>query len=239
MNARSRPRPADPFVYSDEQWARMREIVGRAGGDAARNKLDEQRAIFEKIAEGWRDRHKQWNGRTLSAADADAYRRAGRLTRKLAAVLDELSEAVGNDRLPFPAILVGNDLIWESPRETSSTGHALARKGAEETKRNRTRFANFRGALQHVAERAEWVTSLETKKPLLARHTYFADLGRVWRELGLNVTTGTEARFVQFAEAASEGVYPFKDPENARQTIVNSMKNWPRCQEGKKRRRKS
>ena len=115
MNARSRPKPAEQFIYGDEQWMRMRAIVDRAGGDVARDKFDAQRTIFEKMAEGWRDRHKQWSGRTLSAADADAYRRAGRLTRKLAAVLDELSESVGNDRLPFPAILVGNDLIWESP----------------------------------------------------------------------------------------------------------------------------
>ena len=70
--------------------------------------------------------------------------------------------------------------------------------------------------------------------------TFLFRLGRVWREeLGLKVTAGTEALFVQFAEAASKGVYPFKDAETARQTIVNSMKDWPRCQEGKKRRRKN
>ena len=62
MNARSRPRPAEQFIYGDEQWMRMRAIVERAGGDVARDKFDAQRTIFEKMVGGLKRPIGQWNG---------------------------------------------------------------------------------------------------------------------------------------------------------------------------------
>lgn len=213
-------KPLEPFVYSDEQWARMETIVSRAGGDAARDKLNAQRASFERTAAGWKERHRRWNGHALSPADVVAYKRVGRLARELIGVFDELSEAETNNRLLFPAILASHDLIWE---------------GLAEPRENRARFANFRGALDHTARRAEQITKSLPKRSLLAsRHIYFADLGRVWRaDLGLKITTGTKALFVQFVEAASKGVYQFSNVETAADAIVNSMKSWPRRPECK------
>jgi hypothetical protein len=208
-------KPLEPFVYSDEQWARMETIVSRAGGDAARGKLNAQRRLFERAAAGWRERHRRWNGRALSPADAAAYKRIGALTRELIEVFDGLSKAATNDRLLFPAILAGHGLIWE---------------GLAELRENRARFANFLDALDHTARRAEQIAQFGPNRSLLAsRHKYIADLGRVWRtDLGLKITTGTKALFTQFVEAASKGVYQFPNAGAAADAIVNSMKSWPR-----------
>lgn len=224
------PKPkAEPFAYSDEQWLRMEAIVQRAGGDAARDKFNAQRAVFETMAGGWKVRHGHWSGRGLSAADADAYKRIGRAACELIAVFDQLAEAATNDRLPFPAILAGHDLVWKGPGETNLIGRDLVRKGPAETKRNRKRFAKFCQALEHVAKRADEVTEPKPKRALLARDMFFVDLGRVWRdELGLRITTGVQALFVRFVEAASQGVYRFRKVETARDAIVNSMRTWPR-----------
>ena len=207
----------------------MEAIVERAGGDGARDKFNAQRAGFEKTVGGWKERLEHWNGRALSAADADAYERVGRRARDLNAVLGELAEAATNDRLPFPAILAGHDLVWKGPAETILVGHDLVLKGLAEVNENQERFAKFREALEHVAKRAERVTRPEPKQALLARNRFFQDLGHVWGdELGLRVTTGVEALFVRFVEAASEGVYRFRKVETARDAIVNSMRSWPR-----------
>jgi hypothetical protein len=221
--------PLVQFHYSAPQWQALEEIVERAGGNAARGKFNAQRAGFEKTVGGWKERLEHWNGRALSVADADAYKRLGRRARELNAVFGELAEAATNDRLPFPAILTGHDLVWKGPAETNLIGHDLEWKGLAETNENQERFAKFREALEHVAKRADEVTEPKPKQALLARNTFFQDLGHVWGdELGLRVTTGVEALFVRFVEAASEGVYRSRKVETARDAIVNSMRSWPR-----------
>lgn len=202
---------AEPFAYSEEQWAGVEAIVSRAGGSDARNKLNAQRASLERMAAGWKERHKRRNG---PAAEAAAYERVGRLARKLIGAFDKLSKTATDDRLPFPAVLTGCGLVWESLAEPNE---------------NQARFANFLDALDHVARRAERVARLRPGRRLLSRDIYFADLGRVWRaDLDLRIATGTKALFVQFVEAASKGVYQFPNDETAADTIVNSMRSWPR-----------
>jgi hypothetical protein len=201
---------ADSFRYSDEQWQRMEAIVERAGKAVARNKFNAQRAAFENTAGGWKDRRERWSGRTLSDADAFAYARLEQAARELNAVFDQLS-ATG--RLPFPAILVGCDLVW---------------KGLAETRENDERFAAFRKALDHIAKRAAQVTRPERRRPLLARNRFFGELGRVWRvELGLEIKASATSRFVKFVATASEEVCDFPG-ETPLDTISNVIRKWPR-----------
>jgi hypothetical protein len=90
MNARSRPMPAEQFVYGDEQWMRMRAIVERAGGDVARDKFDAHRTILEKTVEGWKWKIENWDGRTWGQADGPIHRRIERAAGKLNEGLAEL-----------------------------------------------------------------------------------------------------------------------------------------------------
>jgi hypothetical protein len=202
MSARSRPTPADPFVYSDEQWAGMRAIVERAGNVAARDKFDAQRTIFEKMVGRGKWRIENWDGQTLGQDAGAIYRRIKSAARKLNEALAELNH---------PAIFIGHELVWKALAETSE---------------NQRRYSEFCAALEHVGARAALIEKKPRKRDRLMREWFVRDLAEVWRdELGLKITAGTKSLFVKFVVAACASVCSLKA-----QTVVNIMQAWPRRQ---------
>lgn len=161
----------------------------------------------------------KWNGFEFGIegeiSDTKRFERISAAARELGAALDDLN---------LPAIFQGNDLIWKRLDGTEANWEA-------ERNENWRRYREFCSAIAHVRERAasHAEPAMKRKTTHYARNMFFVALGENWREeLGLRITAGTEALFVQFVEAASKGVYSFKNAETAREAIVNSMRDWPR-----------
>jgi hypothetical protein len=194
---------ADSFRYSDEQWRRMEAIVERAGKAVARDKFNAQRAAFEKMAGGWKGRIPKWNGRNFGHDDTDLYKHVEEAAR-------ELKDALTN--LNFPAIFIGNELVWKS----------LA-----DTRENEERFTSFCKALDHVNAKAAFMSKSGRRRQVrLARDRFFLDLRRVWTvDLDLDIKATATSRFVSFVKAASEEVHPSYVTADM---ISKVIRNWPR-----------
>jgi hypothetical protein len=220
MNSGSRQRPAEPFRYSDEQWARMQAIVERAGGDAARDKFDAQRVAFESIAHGWKRQMGKWNGFVFRddkhGDNSDRFERIATAARELKAGLEEFAS---------PAFFWGHDLLWKRLDGTETDWEA-------EKDENWQRYRKFLGALSHLQMRGAELAA--QGKPLrkrvrFARNLFIGHLGEYWRtQLGLHITASVKSPFVRFVEAAAEGVYKFKSPDAARDKILNVVRGWGR-----------
>jgi hypothetical protein len=227
MNVRPRPRPAEPFRYSDEQWARMRSIVERAGGDAARDKFNARRAAFEKMAGEWKDRISKWNGRNFGHDVTDLYKGVAEAARELSAALAKLN---------FPASFIGIDLVWKASDFTKENSLAVFEA---ELKANWQRYHGFCQALEHVAARAARRAAPKRRRIRLARDRFFRALGERWLELDLRTTASTKSPFISFIEVASKGVYQFGKDHTARDEILNVIRSWPRRSECKNRDKKT
>ncbi len=187
MNARSRSRPADPFAYDREQWARLEAIVQSAGGAIARDKFNAQRDVFEKMVSGWQEQLANWDGHTWGHDETSKYQRIERAAGELNAALADLG---------FPAIFTGDGLIWKSLAETNE---------------NQRRCSEFCAALEHIRARAKLVAARKRKRTSYARNRLFVDVWRVWRgELGLAVSSSALSPVVEFIATAAEGIVPKK-----------------------------
>jgi hypothetical protein len=193
------------FTYSDARWARMGEIVERAGGATARDKFNAQRAVFEKMVAGWRQRLANWNGYTWGPDDTGKYERIERAAGELNAALADLG---------FPAIFVGHGLVW---------------KGLAETHENEQRYSDLCAALEHIRARA---AKLKAAKPTRKRIRYardrlFVDLWRVWRgDLDLVVSPDSLSPVVEFIATAAEGIVP--EENRTLDMISNVIRKGPR-----------
>jgi hypothetical protein len=211
---------AEPFRYSDADWRKLEAIVARAGGDAAREKFAGERAAFEKLAGGWKQRIARWDGFKLGPSDDfhDKVERVGNAALEMVAALDDLSF--------LPLIFSGNDLVWRGPSEADiSSDEEFAKYCVE----NQKRFSKFRGALAHIREKAGRVTAPKRKQKNLVRDRFFAALMRIWRvELGLRIRLNAYSPSVYFIEAASAAVL---DKAVTREMISNVIRKWPRVEE--------
>ncbi len=236
--ARARlPKPkaaARHFRYSDQQWEQLKDIVKGAGGVVARDKFNALRSDFEKMIKGWNDRILKWNGRNFGHDETHLYRRIEHAARELKAALADLN---------FPAIFVGNELVWKGLAEmplaeamalSSVPAHladavAFGGKAFSDTRENEERFATFCKALEHVAGRAAHMAKPQRKQDRLMRDRFFVALWQVWvGELGLPVSSKTHlSPLVAFIEAAAEGVDVFPKEDTAAYTISNVIRKWP------------
>ncbi len=197
------------FHYSDAQWQALEEIVEYAGGVGARDRFHTQRNAFEKMFTGWKWRLEHWDGRTFGRDDIATYKRIEKAARDLNSGLAELG---------FPAIFIGNDIVWKNLAATD-----------ENPDENKVRFAGFTAALDHIAARAAVMASEQGRKRTLMRDRFFRSLGEFWRvELGLRITASVKSPFVRFVETASKNVYRFRRAHTARDAILNVVRSWPR-----------
>lgn len=193
------------FTYSDARWARMGEIVERAGGATARDKFNAQRAVFEKMVAGWQQQLTDWNGCTWGHDETGKYERIEHAAGELNAALADLG---------FPAIFVGHGLVW---------------KGLAETHENEQRYSDFCAALEHIRARA---AKLKAAKPTRKRIRYardrlFVDLWRVWRgDLDLVVSPDALSPVVEFIATAAKGIVP--EDNRTLDIISNVIRKGPR-----------
>ena len=197
-----RPKGID-FAYSDKQWRRLEEIVESAGGAVARDKFKAQRAAFEKVVGGWRERLPLWNGFTFGRAflwggrtDDETYKRIESAACELHAALVELG---------FPSRFAGNLLSWVDLPATQEA---------------------FLTTLEHIRAKAAMKTKRGRKRSFYARERFLIDLASEWRGLGLEITMGDFSPFVAFAALASEGVVNFRDENAARTAILHTIWKW-------------
>ena len=88
---------APPFGYPDEQWRALEEIVGRAGGDEAREKFAAGQVRFEKMVGGYKRRIPIWNGKSCGDGNKnrEKFERIAAAARELGLALDHHGSYIG------------------------------------------------------------------------------------------------------------------------------------------------
>src|SRR5580693_4892311 len=188
------------FRYDDAQWREIAAIVERAGGAAARERLEAQRVSLEKLIVVQKRRFDEPEN------EAHAKNRALRYQRIEAASAD-LKAALRDFNL---ARSMGNDLEW---------------KRLADTQEREQRLVNFRSTLDHIHRVAEKRMTPRRRVMNKGRDLLFKRLARFWEEdLGLPWARSDKSRMMAFIAAACGSVYEIKG-KNPRLTIRNALRN--------------